>query len=201
MTALTIPTYLGRLNDAPVMIDMHRPDLTDVPWRMLCRSLCLMYRFNSCTSPLISVAGHSIRVMRALPDHLKVYGILHDLHEAIMGDQTRPFREALALHGIAGTTPLETLEASLQAAVHRKAGVSWPLNRDDQAIVDATDIEAGRMELEHDMAGTLSQRFGTDTLTPHPSDFTKIVESAITLHHVRRNQALDGKAQDLENAL
>lgn len=201
MSALTIPTYLGRWNGDPVMIDMHRPDLKDVPWRMLCRSLCLMYRFNSCTSPLISVAGHSVRVMRALPDHLKVYGILHDLHEAIMGDQTRPFREALALHGVAGTTPLETLEASLQGAVHRKAGVSWPLNRDDQAILKAKDDEAGQMELEHDMAGTLCQRFGTDTLSPHPSEFTKIVESAITLHHVRRESELDGKAKDLEKAL
>lgn len=201
MTGFLVPTYLGRWNGNPVLIDMHRPDLSTVPWALMCRSLCAMNRFNGCTNPLISVAGHSVRVMRALPERLKVYGALHDMHEAIMGDQTRPFRDALALHGEAGTVPLESVENGLQAAVFAKARVSWPLSRDDMAILDAADSDAGRLELEQDMAGTLGQRFGDDTLTPHPSEFTKLVESAIALHHMRAAQALEAKAQQLEGAL
>lgn len=201
MTALAVPVYMGRWNDDPVLIDMHRPDLSQVPWGVMCRSLCAINRFNGVTRPLISVAGHSVRVMRALPDYLQVYGILHDLHESIMGDQTRPFRDALALHGDLGTMPLDSIENGLQAAVFAKANLPWPLNRDDKAILDAADSQAGQMELEQDMAGTLSQRFGGDTLTPHPNAFTKLVESAIRLHHMRAAQAIDAKAQSMEGAL
>ena len=121
MTGPAITAYLGRWEGKPVHVDMLAPDLTDVPWGALCRGAAGINRFNGVTRPHISVAGHSIRVMRRLPEGLRVYGLLHDLHEAIMGDQTRPFRQAVALVGPIGTLPIDTLEQTLQAAIHAKA--------------------------------------------------------------------------------
>lgn len=200
MTVPATTAYMGRWNGEPVYVDLLKPDLTHVPWAVLCRAVAAINRFNGVTSPLISVGGHSIRVTRRLPQDLRVYGALHDLQEGIMGDQTRPFREAVAVVGTIGTMPIDAIEMGLQTAIHAKARVPWPLPPAQAAILKEADDWACREELAHDIAGTLGGRFGDDTLTPHPHAFTRFVEGEIAAFHARRDKAIEATVREVEAA-
>lgn len=176
---ICIPCYLGRQDDEPIAIDLAKPDLAGVPWMRLCRTLCNILRFNGSTSPTISVAGHSMWVANQLPKQLVIYGLLHDMHEALMGDITRPVRRALELHGPAAMVAFNTLEQSLMAAVHKKAQLPWPLSPSDQSLLNIVDNKASKFELEADRDGRLSERYGTQTLSPHPRQFHGVLVSEL----------------------
>ncbi|MEM1149213.1 MAG: hypothetical protein AAGI03_01450 [Pseudomonadota bacterium] len=201
MNALTASAYMGCWDGQPVYVDLLQPDLSNVPWATLCRAVCGINRFNGVTTPLISVGGHSIRVMRRLREEMRVYGLLHDLHEGIMGDQTRPFRQAVGHVGPIGTLPIDTIEQRLQAAIHAKADVPWPLPPLQQAMLEEADDWACQEELQHDKAGTLAERFGDETLTPHPKAFTRYVVAAIAEFHVNRSRAAQQRAEAMDAAL
>ena len=61
----------------------------------IAESLSKLSRFNGQLPSFYSVAQHSCLVMELLPQDAKPYGLLHDAHEAYIGDMTRPVSNLL----------------------------------------------------------------------------------------------------------
>ena len=78
------------------LIDLEAPSHTWGPpnWEAIAVSLSRINRWNGNTSRPYSVAEHSIRVARILPDGLKLAGLIHDAAEAFIGDLPHPIRLA-----------------------------------------------------------------------------------------------------------
>lgn len=73
-----------------------------------------------------SVAQHSHVVMDLLPSEFKVYGLLHDAHEAYIGDATTPVVESLQWIATGPKQAYMVLKSRLDGAIHAAAGVPWP---------------------------------------------------------------------------
>lgn len=91
-----VQTYSGR----KVRLDQPTPDMIDMD--DIAHHLALINRFAGATREPYSVAEHSIRVSNYLigqyPDNrqLALYGLLHDAHEAYLGDLISPARRHMA---------------------------------------------------------------------------------------------------------
>jgi uncharacterized protein len=81
-------------------IDMVDPLAEDIDFAVVCRSLADINRFSGAAQPAVSVAFHTLIVAELVDDSLKPYALLHDAHEAFVGDLTTP--TVLALAAIAG---------------------------------------------------------------------------------------------------
>ncbi len=64
----------------------------------IAHQLSLLCRFNGCCRQFYSVAEHSIRVSNIVPDRLKLSALLHDAHEAYVGDMTRPLKQTFPVY-------------------------------------------------------------------------------------------------------
>lgn len=110
-----------------VCVDVLAPDLSRVSLTDLATSLSRLPRFlgNTKAGTPYSVAQHSLLVLRILEDQgqpstILRAGLLHDAHEALMGDIPTPIKAALG-------EPMRALEGRLQAAVFRRFGLSMTL--------------------------------------------------------------------------
>jgi len=61
------------------------PKPEDISIEVIAKALSHICRFGGHTNRFYSVAEHSIHVANLLPDELKIYGLLHDAHEAYTG--------------------------------------------------------------------------------------------------------------------
>lgn len=122
-------SLMDLLNPAPEMV----PSLRD-----LAETLAKINRFTGNTLVPWSVAEHSLLVASLLPARLGLYGLLHDAHEAIVGDIIGPVRVALA-QLCDGRDIVADLAASVDAVIHERFGLHWPLSADDRAAVDHAD--------------------------------------------------------------
>lgn len=114
----------------------------DVHWPDIARQLARIPRFAGCTDAgIYSVAQHSVAVMAMVDPCARPHALLHDAHEAYIGDMITPMKRAL---GMAGAYAAQTLnfhahhgtgivEAALQqirstadAAIHSRAGIAMP---------------------------------------------------------------------------
>lgn len=81
-------------------VSLLTPDPLTIDIRDIACALSRINRFNGATSLPLNVAAHSLAVMRELerrkasPEVL-LLGLLHDAHEAYIGDITNPVRRAL----------------------------------------------------------------------------------------------------------
>lgn len=78
-------------------IDLMDPDFRAIDLNDIAVSLARTMRFNGQTMRPLSVLEHSFVVMKLAPPRLRLAALLHDAHEALTGDITRPMMEALAL--------------------------------------------------------------------------------------------------------
>jgi len=107
-------------------------------------------RWNGHTDPPISVAWHSIHVAalaRSLaehdgvdPDEACLYGLLHDAHEAYVGDMVRPILEYMG-------SEFDAMRTAVQAVIFEALEVPPPSPVID-ALVHAADDYALRLEAE-----------------------------------------------------
>jgi hypothetical protein len=67
----------------------------------------------------------------------RIYGLLHDAHEAYLGDMIKPLKEAL--RGFDLYDARADLEAAIQASVHRKLGLDDPVPADIRSQIIAAD--------------------------------------------------------------
>lgn len=126
-------------------LDIMAPDPAAIDIRFLAGTLSRINRFNGRTPVPYSVAQHSLLVAGLLPARLRRHGLLHDAHEAILGDTTSPLKAAL--RQMTGTDALSRLEAAWDAAIHRTLCLPWPLCGDDAALIKAADMRALATEM------------------------------------------------------
>ena len=88
--------------------------IEDIAW-----SLAHINRFSGHLAQPISVAIHSIAVASCCPEELKLAALLHDAHEAYLGDITTPVK-----HILKGLLP--ELENRLMAAIAAKFSIPFP---------------------------------------------------------------------------
>lgn len=116
------------------------PCAMDVDWRVIAAHLAKLCRFGGAASSHYSVAQHSIVVAEQLPPHLRLYGLLHDAHEAVIGDITSPVAAALA--ALAGRTALLALKDLQDVAIHQAAGLPWPPPEESARLIHEADMRA-----------------------------------------------------------
>ena len=113
MTVHWIQTYTGK-RFFPL-----DPRAEDLDIRDIAHSLSLLCRFNGHCSTFYSVAEHSVRVSKTLPQEQALWGLLHDAGEAYLTDLPRPVKTQLVFY--------RDLEESLLQVVARRYQLEWPM--------------------------------------------------------------------------
>lgn len=93
-------------------VDLANPHISDICFDDIAHHLALINRYAGATEFPISVAQHSLYVLRILTARnatplQRLLGLLHDAHEAYLGDITRPVQQALWSREIEHTWALE----------------------------------------------------------------------------------------------
>lgn len=131
--------------DATRSVDIMAPDPAAIDIRFLAATLARINRYNGRTPLPYSVAQHSVLVATLLPARLRRHGLLHDAHEAILGDTTSPMKAAL--RQLTGIDALARLEAAWDRAIHTALYLPWPLPGEDAALIKAADMRALATEM------------------------------------------------------
>lgn len=106
--------------------------------------LATINRYAGAASFPISVAQHCLIVERILGQMkagplIQLVGLLHDAHEAYLGDVVRPVKSLLARKPF--PAGLETIEAAVDGAIHSRFRISWPARQAAfERIAEADDI-------------------------------------------------------------
>lgn len=102
-----------------------RPEEIDI--RDIAHHLSMLCRWNGACRRFYSVAEHSVNVYRVVwtmtkSPHLALSALLHDAHEAYLGDITKPAK--MAMQGLCdpGSEPHYFLSKKIQEAINRKFG-------------------------------------------------------------------------------
>lgn len=142
-------TSSGRLV-ALIGTQPHEIDLRDVAGHLA--RLC---RFSGATTSHYSVAQHSVMVADLLAGHgavTQLYGLLHDGHEYVFGDITTPVRRlvqsvAWSVNLPDACDPITELTRDVDAAIHNRVGLAWPLPAATANLVRHADLKALATEL------------------------------------------------------
>lgn len=116
------------------------PSPADVDFRDIAAHLARLCRFVGAGHTFYSVAQHSVLVASQLPPNMRLYGLLHDAHEAYLADISSPFKTALRALG--GGEALAALVSRADAAIHEAAGLQWPPPADVAEAVHQADLRA-----------------------------------------------------------
>lgn len=115
--------------------DLTDPKPQDVHLTDIAHALSHLCRWTGHTWELYSVAQHSVLVAEHVPDRLKPLALLHDAHEAYLGDLSRPVRDCLTR----GRGEFQALKAWIDRAIFRRFGLDWPCHADFRTIKVADD--------------------------------------------------------------
>lgn len=143
--------YIRLCNGQPFFLLAPSPDQVDL--RALVHALACTNRYTGHAFAPYSVAQHSLLVASLLPARLQRHGLAHDLHEALIGDDSSPKKVALRIlegqpsGGIGSHDVLSRLEGPIVAAIHQALGLSWPLATADAELLKRADLTALAMEM------------------------------------------------------
>lgn len=121
------------------------PTPAHVDFRDIALMLARQSRWNGATEvppgKIYSIAQHSVVVCHhvANPDW-KLYGLLHDAHEAYTGDIPTPMKRALDALG--GNAALADLQARADAAIFAAAGLTHPMPKAIATAIKHADMRA-----------------------------------------------------------
>lgn len=113
-----------------VAFDLVHPRAKDVLLEDIAWALARIPRFTGHTTctPALSVAHHSLQMLQHFPEERcstesRLAALLHDAHEAYIGDIATPIAQALGeeVHAAIGT-----LKERVQRAIHLRVGLEWP---------------------------------------------------------------------------
>jgi hypothetical protein len=149
-------------------------------------------RFAGQTSRFYTVLAHTFTVADLLPPDLKVYGLLHDAPEAIVGDVTSTWK----------TADHKAAEDDLLGRISRACGLDWPWPHDVWApvkVADETCLAAEAHALGHAQAEKwwpLAEWQSGDDQFVEAMRLTKL-RWADALHWVRSPYAVAGEYVNL----
>lgn len=135
-------------------LDLAEPRPEDIRIADIAHHLALANRFAGASEFPISVAHHCLSVERILAEagqapEICLMGLLHDAHEAWLGDITRPVKQLVAQP----RAPLPLAEARLDHLVFRHVGLNPAVLAHGHHIVAAADEVALATEWRFAMAG------------------------------------------------
>ena len=118
-------TFTGRA------VDMLAPLATDIDFADIAHALALINRYDGHTRQPISVAQHCVMGADAMlhetgSARLAALFLLHDAHEAYVGDTGTPVQQALAALCPDALDALRELRRRFDVAIHVAAGVASP---------------------------------------------------------------------------
>ena len=150
MTAPWVQTASGGV------VDLLDPRPSQINLFDIARSLSRIPRFNGHTrgEAVWTVAAHSLLVAdivaSAMPPDTRLIlaALLHDAHEAYMGDLISPMKAAL---GYAALQTWRRIEQTLQAAIHDVFGLPAERPHDWNARIKHADLQALELERMHFM--------------------------------------------------
>lgn len=145
MTAMTPKAYSASGRLVPIYgTEPRHIDLRDIsgPLSRLCR-------FAGATQVHYSVAQHCVIVADLLVSHgpvTQLYGLLHDAHAAYVADIPTPMRRLMASAWGQplgnGFDPVAEIVHDLDAAIHNRFGLVWPIPATTQNLVKMADRRA-----------------------------------------------------------
>lgn len=116
------------------------PHQTKVELEDIAHALSNICRFGGHTRTFYSVSEHSIHVSHLVPKHLALYGLLHDAHEAYVGDMPTPLKNlCFDYRGV---------EARAESHVWEAFGLK-SLQWDDLQALSKADLQMLRHEKEN----------------------------------------------------
>jgi 5'-deoxynucleotidase YfbR-like HD superfamily hydrolase len=109
----------------------------------IAEALAKLCRWTGHTRQFYSVAQHSGIVHDILPMNARPYALLHDAHEAYIGDWSTPLKWAVRAAGGAETAhAIDTVTDRIDAAIHKAAGLAWPPPPEVASAVKRADLIA-----------------------------------------------------------
>lgn len=130
--ARTTPWLQTRSGRAFPLLD---PQPSDVHWPDIVYALAHTNRFGGHVGPY-SVAQHSVLVAKQLRPEWRAYGLLHDAHEAFIGDIPTPLKRLVDRY----TSALWCMSEDIDAAIFRAAGLLFPWPEEIAEAVKIADI-------------------------------------------------------------
>ena len=113
------------------------PCPSEVKIQDIAESLSKIARYGGQTPFFYSVAQHSVMVMRNLPRDAQPYGLLHDAHEAYIGDMTRPVSRMIKQK--TGRDPLAKMRKDLDKVILKALGIETPHPQIKRLVDEADD--------------------------------------------------------------
>lgn len=135
------------LTRSGVSIHLLEPAVAAIRPNDLAEHLAKANRWAGATALPFTVAQHSIMVATYCPQAIQPYAILHDAHEAYIGDIITPAARALDALLPGARAALADLKARLDFAIHARFGLAWPLPRAVAMAVHHADMVAQATEL------------------------------------------------------
>ena len=102
---------------------LNAPSESMVRWDDIGEALAKMCRFNGHCRGFYSVAQHSILVADALYAEYRIYGLLHDAHEAYIGDIISPVKKSI---GMSRQSHLDAMQDAIDKCIYAAVKIPPP---------------------------------------------------------------------------
>ena len=110
--------------------------LTEFPFEDVARNLSRINRYGG--GSLWNVAAHSCLVASLVPAEFELFGLIHDAHEAWIGDLCKPAKDMIR-------EQYEAIELVWQGKVNVLLGIDWP----EGAFEAVAKADHDAVEIEH----------------------------------------------------
>lgn len=119
-------------------IELQRPEATDISLDTLAHGIAHICRYLGHTYRFYSVAEHSVLAAMLAPPEVRSLVLLHDLHEAIVGDVPSPLKPLLG-------AAFAELEGAWEAWVYERF-LGHRLDSEERAAIKLADLRALALE-------------------------------------------------------
>lgn len=107
-------TYSGRV------VETYQPDPLSIDPIDIAHALSFQCRFNGHCRRFYSVAEHCVTVSKIVSPEAAAWGLLHDAHEAYIGDIPSPIKREI------GADRIKELERRYDMAILKRFGLNYP---------------------------------------------------------------------------
>ncbi len=165
------------------------PTPQDVYWPDVVAGLAHINRYSG-NAGVYTVAQHSIIVANQLPPDLRLYGLLHDAHEFVVGDMTRPMKKAVErVGGLVALLQLQAIEGDVDRAIYAAAGLPFPISPEIRHVVKTADLRAALTEKRDVCAPSIQERTTSEWLHSGWHVTTPIPETIVPWSNAHAQEA------------